>query len=289
MSTLVIHPGAPKTATSTLQQNLRTHRKALQEQGVGVILPEDIRGTEYLGAYLAAYRGGGSAGMSAKSRAFFDPFRRFDTIVCSEETFCHDFMPSRKFGFGGIDRAEASATLLAMTGIETVEIVLTIRPQTDLLASTYSHFVHRHREARTFEDWLGADVDFERLLWLPAVSAFRQVFGAEAVRVLNFDPSSENGMEGFLAAVLAALRVSLSDIEARSDTVFNPSPSARAIDLCRVMNGHIAHNRRSELVNTTIVEQFPVAEFGRFRPDWRPSPELTAHFKADHEAALGFA
>lgn len=286
MTTLVIHPGSPKTATSTLQHILRAHRAALVQQNIGLILPEDIRGKGYLGRYLAVYRGRPVLDIREATEAFFAPYLRFDTVVCSEETFCHDFMPSRKFATGGIDRAEIAAELLAMTGFDRVEVVLTIRPQVGLLASTYSHFVHRQREARSFEEWLNAEVDLERLLWRPVIAAFRNQFGTDAVRVLSLEMARLGGMDAFLLAVLGAMRIGHLGLSVSSDTVHNPSPSARAVELCCVMNSHIANVERSEKVNTVIVEQFPVEEFGRFKPDWSPPAKLAERYAADHEAAL---
>lgn len=289
MSTLILHPGSPKTATSTLQHVLRQQRKRLARSGIGLILPEDLRGKGYLGKYLGAYRGGVVSDLREASIEFFAPYRdQYAKVICSEETFCHDFMPSKKFGQGGIDRAEVTAELLSMTGFENMEIVLTLRPQADLLTSTYTHFVHRHRETRLFGEWLKAEVDLDRMLWQPAVAAFRQKFGVEAVKTLSLDMARSVGMDAFLQAVLTAMIGTPTKLSELGDTVHNPSPSQRAVELCRVMNAEIRSPLKSEKVNSFIVDQFPVAEFGKFKPSWKPSESVVAQFSADYAAALAY-
>lgn len=287
MTTLILHPGAPKTATSTLQHILRSNRARLSRAGVGLILPEDIRGKEYLGHYLAAYRGQMIPNMAEITAEFFAPFlQRHDLVICTEETFCHDQMPSRKFGMGGIDRSETAAELLSLSGADNTEVVLTIRPQFDLLTSTYTHFVHRHREARLFDAWMQEEVDPKRLLWTPAVEAFRARFGVEAVRVLSLEIAREQGMEGYLRATLQSFGLGDLDLSMATDKVHNPSPSQRAVHLCRVMNQEIVNPRRSEVVNSFLVDQYPVAEFGKFRPQWQAPAWMVKLWADDHAAAL---
>lgn len=288
MTTLILHPGSPKTATSTLQQILRGNRHRLAAEGIGLILPEDLRGTPFLGRFLSAYRGADIPDVDQHCAAFFKPFfARHDYIICSEETFCHDFMPSHKFAQGGIDRADISADLLSRTGAAHTRVVLSIRPQVDFLISTYTHFVHRHRETNDFATWLIKQVDLPHLLWDPAVQAFRNRFGAEAVHVVSLSMTRQVGMIGYLQAMMDAFGIGHLNLEMPTDRVHNPSPSQRAVHLCRVMNREIANQRRSEIINSTLVETFPVSEFGKFTPpEWTLPDDLAALYAADHAAAL---
>jgi len=288
MTTLILHPGSPKTATSTLQQILRGNRAHLAAEGVGLILPEDLRGKPFLGRFLSAYRGTEIPDMDQHCAAFFKPFlARHDYVICSEETFCHDFMPSRKFAQGGIDRADIAAALLSRTGAARTRVVLSIRPQVDFLISTYTHFVHRHRESNDFATWLTKQVDLPRLLWEPAVQAFRNHFGAEAVHVVSLAMTRQVGMVGYLQTMMDAFGIGHLNLEMRTDRVHNPSPSLRAVHLCRVMNREIANQRRSEIINSALVETFPVSEFGKFTPpEWSLSDDLVKLYEADHATAL---
>lgn len=292
MTTIVFHPGSPKTATSTLQHVLAQNRAALGRRGIGVILPQDIRGNPYLGKYLAVYRGKALPDMRAASEAFFRPWRKYQLVICSEETFCHDFMPSRKFGLGGIDRADVAAELLSMSGFDQTEIVLTIRTQRDLLISTYSHFIHRHREFRRFPEWLQHEVDLERMFWMPAIRAFRDRFGASAVRVVSMAGTDkrvtgEGGISGYLGAVLAALRIDARGLNLSADQVHNPSPSGRAAALCRVINQRIPEVELAEKVNSFLISTFPVAEYGKLLPRMSLPPGMAKRFNKDHAEALG--
>lgn len=289
MSKLILHPGAPKTATSTLQHLLRVNRTLLSGAGIGLILPEDMRGHPWLGAYLAAYRGETISGMDARTAEFFRPFmERHDHVICTEETLCHDFMPSRKFASGGIDGAERAAALLAAAGASRQQVVLSIRPQADFLTSTYTHFVHRHRETRDFADWFAAEVDADALLWQPAIQAFRDRFGADAVRVVSLALTRQGGMKAYLQAMLDAFGIGHLGLDLDAGRVHNPSPSQRAVHLCRIMNQEIAHPKRSETINSALVETFPVAEFGKFTPEGWTLPEgLARTYAEDHAAAAG--
>lgn len=288
MAKLVLHPGAPKTATSTLQQVLRSNRDQLSAAGVGLILPEDLRGKPYLGQFLAAYRDQDVPDVQQRCAEFFAPFlARYDHVICSEETFCHDFMPSRTFGRGGIDRAETAAELLSQTGAAETRVVLSIRPQVDFLISTYTHFVHRHRETNDFGAWLRAQVDLPRLLWQPAVRAFQDRFGVGAVQVVSLAMTREVGMTGYLQAMMDAFDIGHLRLELQADKTHNPSPSQRAVHLCRIMNREIANNKKSETINSALVETFPVSEFGKFVPlNWSLPGDLAELYAADYAAAL---
>lgn len=288
MSKLIFHPGSPKTATSTLQALLKQKRGMIEASGIGIILPEDMRGARFMASFLTLYRGGSDAHREQDIRDFFEPYlNRFQTVICTEETFCHDFMPSRKFGSGGIDRAQRTAEILAMAGAEQTKIVMSIRPQRDLLTSTYTHFVHRHREERDFADWLKAEVDLDRLLWNPAMNAFRAEFGRENVVGVSLAVTKEIGMDGFIGMMLDALELGHLRLPVSVQQVHNPSPSDRAVDLCRLMNREVINPRKSETINTHIVDTFPVSEFGKFvAKDLQLNDDLVERYAADHDAAL---
>lgn len=287
MTTLVVHPGSPKTATSTLQHILRSNRALLAERGIGLVLPEDLRSRSYFRSYFAVYRGISTQDLSEATAELFAPYAgKFDKVICTEETFCHDFMPSRTVNLGGIDGAAIAADVLSKTGFESTEIVLTIRPQADLLTSSYTHSVHRRQESRPFKDWLDAEVDLDRVLWQPAVQAFRNRFGDDRVKVISMDMARETSMVGYLQTVLRAMTGDEIDLPVTEEKVHNPSPSARAVQLCRVMNEHIVHKKKSGAVNTCLVAQFPAAEFGKFASGWAPPQALVDSFHEDHRAAL---
>lgn len=286
MSTLILHPGSPKTATTTLQHILRENRQALERKGIGLVLPEDIRGKPFLGAYMAAYRGKHVPKFPKITADFFAPYlARFRTVICSEETFCHDFMPSRRFGEGGIDRAAITAKLLSHAGADNTRVVLTIRPQMAFLISTYTHFVHRQGECGSFPEWFDAEVRAPNVRWTPAVEAFRNQFGSEAVRVVSMGQYGR--IEDFLRAVLDAMDLEDVPVALPHDDQMNQSPSARAVQMCRKINSVILDKAMSEKLNTSIVAEYPVKDFGKFAPNaWVRPIGLEDQFSADHQLAI---
>lgn len=286
MSTLILHPGAPKTATTTLQHILRESRQTLQADGIGLILPEDVRGTPFLAAYMAAYRGKYLPQMPRLTAEFFAPYlSRFKTVICSEETFCHDFMPSYRYGSGGIDKAHFTAAILSRSGAERTRVVLTIRPQMDFLVSTYTHFVHRQGETRSFPDWIEAEVRLPKVRWAPAVAAFRNRFGDDAVDVVSM--AQHDRIEGFLSAVLDRFGVGKLPITMPPKEQMNPSPSVDAVQKCRAVNRIILSKELSESVNCKLVEDYPAEQHGKFYPHlWVKPMGLEHDFLRDHEAAL---
>lgn len=288
MKRLIVHPGSPKTATSTLQNILRVNRNVLRKQKVGLILPDDIRGKGFFVTYMKAYREGKAADVRGAWDKVLEPFvKEFDTILISEETLCLDFMPSRIHAQGGIDRSERAAELIAQSGFASHDIVMTIRPQLDFLTSTYTHFVHRQQERRPFEEWLAAEVALDKVNWVPAVRAFRQTFGSDHVRVVSMARTKAGGIQSYLEEVLGALGLNVGSLTFPKDEVRNPSASARAVDLCRIMNAEIRNPEKSRKVNSFLIKTFPVSEFGRFSPTWTPPAELAQGWDRDHEAALG--
>ncbi|MCL6285254.1 hypothetical protein M3P21_17130 [Ruegeria sp. 2012CJ41-6] len=277
MTRLIIHPGSPKTATSTIQHILSSNREALSRAGIGLILPQDFRGSQYFGEYMKMYRAGSVSGFEQATADFFGPyFKKYKTVVCSSETFCHDFMPSRKYGFGGIDRSEISAEVLTYTGAASTKIILTVRPQRDFLISTYTHFVHRQKEFRTYQDWLEAEVDLPRVLWSPVVKSFRDRFNEVEVVPMRGD---------YLNTVLSTLTPRKLKLSIDTD-VQNPSLSGRAIQLARIMNKEIQRQDKAERVNNAILHNFPVSEFGKFKPAMELPAEITQLHDEDLAAAI---
>lgn len=219
---------------------------------------------------------------------FFGPsLSKYSVVICSEETFCHDHMPSRKFGMGGIDRSDISADILSRSGAAETQVVLSIRPQMDFLISTYTHFVHRHRESRDFKSWVEAEVDLPSLLWKPAVAEFQKKFGKHSVKTVSLSITGAGGISGYIKQMLISFGVNYPNLNLAIDTVHNPSPSRRAVELCRILNREIINSKRSEAVNSMIVDTFPVSEFGKFSASpWCLPAEIQKLYEQDHAEAF---
>jgi len=123
---------------------------------------------------------------------------------------------------------------------------------------------------------LEAEVDLPRVLWQPAVRSFRDRF--DEVRVISLtDGHVRSVMDAF---GLGQLKLSL-EIDLK-----NPSLSGRAVRLARIMNKEIRNKARSERLNNAILLNFPVSQFGKFKPRTELPAEIQRLYDADLAAAM---
>lgn len=269
MVTLVIHPGSPKTATTCIQSALDKNRSAIEalRERTRVLTINDFRGHPILKNFMGYYR---DPTQSLDTKVINDFFHKmndqYDKIIISEETFCHDFMPSKKFANGGIDRIEKTIGFINAIPIEKKKIVLTIKKQTSLLVSTYTHLIHRHRETRSFSNWIENEIDYENLSWLKAVEQFDESFGHENVVVVPLEISKLQGISGYVNAVFNGFDLDSTSLDTKIVGFRNPSPSRRAVELILKMNKEINRRDKAVKVNNALIKTFPVAEFGKFNP-----------------------
>ena len=286
MPKLLVHPGSPKTATSAIQYVLSKNCAYLNRNGINVLNIDAFRNSELLVDFMNFYRNDCATVSRDRILAFFEPHRDCDYLLVSEETFCHDFMPSKKFGHGGIDRAARSAEYLSLWPFDDIHVVLTIRNQRSLLLSTYTHFVHRNREHRTFETWLQSEIDVNRLSWLDAIDAFFKVFGRDAVTVLPYEICSSQGIDTYVSEFFGAFDIedkNLAQLDCTVSDVKNPSPSNKAVKLSRLLNPHIVQPGRSQAVNTYLLNMFTSTEFGKFMPANQDLLQLPDHIQQQNE------
>jgi hypothetical protein len=251
------------------------------------MLPADLRGHPILGEYLHRYRADDEKPMSRKMvEDYFGQFEGYESIFISEETFCHDFMPSKRMATGGINRASRAAALLRSLPFDDIRIILTIRSHLSLLISTYTHYVHRHREHREFSDWLASEVAVGEVSWQPAIDSFVEKFDIENVSVLPFETVKQSGISGYAAEFLRMAGIDPSFLNLSVTEVQNPSPSMRAIELCRVINWNVKNPIKSEKVNNLLVKEFPVSEFGKFQPAQEILDRISATLSEDYDEVV---
>jgi hypothetical protein len=231
MRRAIVHIGTPRTATTTLQRVLFTHRAALAERG---ILYPDITPPGATDIHLSHQHLGEALGgrRPARERRHLlddldDQLRRTacDTVLLSYEGLCK--MPPTM----GVPAQLAA--LFARHGL-TMQTLLTVKPQAEYLNSTYTWRMQFLREARPFAAFLNnqiglADGDFARLLapWQRASA------GGVAVAPLR-DPRSA---EPLVARVFAALDLGarVAPLLGADDAalVENRSPGPLAVEICR--------------------------------------------------------
>jgi hypothetical protein len=145
-----LHIGEPKTGTTFIQQVLWSNRAELAAQGV--VLPghhpqdhfrasQDLRGIEKLASDPAGSWTGEWAILASQAQ---QPGK---TAVISHELF------------SAADPEQAAAAVRSLQPAE-VHVVLTVRDMATLLPAEWQETV-KHRNSRSWEDWLGDVIDRE--------------------------------------------------------------------------------------------------------------------------------
>lgn len=283
MPRLIIHPGAPKTGTSTLQRFLHAHREALLRRGVAVYTPANFRRAPMMRACRSATRGG-----PPLSRAALDAFAAetadADIVLVSEEGFCSGFLLGGEPEPSGLERAGMSAEVIGSLPFDDIRVILTIRQQRGFLVSSYTHRVKLHREARGFSRWLDEAVDAERLSWSGVASAFEARLGAGRVALLPFEIVKAESAVSYVRAFFAAAGLSLDDLDLGEVRAANVSASHLAVSASRVFN-RLSRRKtgRSEL-NAWLTRRFPSDRHGGFRPSDPRLDEIANAYAAENDA-----
>ncbi|MEM7524944.1 MAG: hypothetical protein AAF360_14555 [Pseudomonadota bacterium] len=282
MSRLIVHPGAPKTGTSTIQAFLECREDALRAQGIGLLTPRDLRRSEFMRSYRQVFAG--APGASLATGDLKDRTGGAATTIMSEEGLCAHFLPGRGGPPSGIDHGRRSADLIADLPFDDVRVVLTVRNQADLLRSAYLHHVKLIGERRPFARWLREAVDPSRLSWRRPVSAFRRRFGRARLSVVPFEIVKAGGSEAYLAAVLKAMDVEIA-ATGPAVSIRNRSPSGAGLAASRIVNAALGRGPSARWLNKKIVQLSPVNAGGARRLNDPLLTEISARY-ADENAAL---
>jgi hypothetical protein len=152
-SRVVLHIGEPKTGTTFLQQVMWTNRAELAAHGV--VLPghhgqdhfrasQDLRGIQKLASDPA---GSWTGEWEILARQAAQAAQAGKTAVISHELF------------SAADAEQAGRAVASLRPAE-VHVVITVRDMATLLPAEWQETV-KHRNARSWEDWLGDVIDTE--------------------------------------------------------------------------------------------------------------------------------
>lgn len=234
---IILHPGAPKTGTTSLQHFFYDHEAALRN--AGTVVPKRLfrKGdVDALHTDILAMMGGNDYAQAlAAARARLDAvFARpgVHTVLISNEDLLGTPIAPRARGFFPVAAKRVARLGQLFEGME-VEVRYFVRDYAGFLAGCYVQNLRRGR-SETLESYL-AGLDFSELDWGYPVGLLRDAFGNERVAVFEH-AALESRPAATVHAAFGALTGSLPDFPAQ---VYhrNRSVSARSAGTMRRMNG----------------------------------------------------
>ena len=185
---IYIHIGAPKTATTLLQDALNKNRFSLQSMGYDVLLPGQIRESAFFDYIYAKHTEQITAvTLDEAKKDFTEQLNQCQNnrVIISEEGFTQHLMPSNltNRGFAGIRQC-----LTAIKAIvpENTSIVLSIRNQVEFIESTYKHKIKWKFCSLSFEDYLYKHIDILNISWANVIKILEEFF-PNKVKVIPFE------------------------------------------------------------------------------------------------------
>lgn len=216
---LVLHVGAPKTATSSIQSCLASARDQLAEHGILYPGPD----VNHVSQFLAPMNFPGPKYMEQEAPALWHRLKSEvdahpGTVVLSSEIVCSADVSLGK-------------RLLAELAVPDTEVVLTLRSLDHQLPSTWQEYV-KAGDTITFDDWLSsvfggppnADTDY---FWIAGnmaemVERWLDIAGVGNLTVIVVDPNDRTrifrNFEGILALPDGFLQPQPEDLTNRSMT-----------------------------------------------------------------------
>lgn len=232
---IFLHFGAHKSASTTIQRNLRQNKNVLREE-YGIYFfeyPDIARGNfyKYFNSRVYLEEGKAAVGdtLEALRRSFATVMRRCPddaTVVISAEGFLSH---SGLHKYGGIypHAPRMLEALAAATAPYDVRVILVTRRQDTFIESCYLQQVKEGRYP-TFEEFYG-EIDRDRLAWLPIAEAAERHFGRDKMLVTPFEEIIQ-GTEPFLRSILGFItNQEITGLKIRK--IANPSISQLGVDL----------------------------------------------------------
>lgn len=282
---LLVHIGAPKTATTSLQAWLRGNRERLERRGIAVFLPRQVRQKSYLGPFTRYLRGKSD---DPGARAFLALFGETDSdaVIVSEEALTNDFIPGFNDSVLGFEMIDRTIAFLQALEIEDLRILLTVRRQDTFLKSAYSHRVRRAGITLGFDAWLDQEVKIAHMSWLTVVDKLDAAFGADKVTVVPFEMlKTQSDKDFYLRTVGTAMDRDFERHEAPKKVNENSALAVEVFEIAAILNALPITNeaqidRRRKLLNE--INAFVLDNGGqRFEVDLT---EVTAQCRALYAA-----
>ena len=282
MQRLIIHPGSPKTGTSSIQAFLNANREALAREGFALMTPHDLRRTPFMAEVRNAvhWRGvkkfdhGAFAGPDAGDA---------HTLVISEEGFCAAFLPGAQDFPKGVAGADRSAAIIAGLPFEEKRVVWTVRGQAGLVRSAYIHKVKLHRETRTFEKWLARSVDADALSWTAAADIFENA-GVGVSAAVPFELLKAEELPAYLLAFSEAAGLPTDALDFSSARADNLSANPLAVSVMRRLNHIPLSVNRSKRRNARIARKLKKYKGGDVVRDPAALEAISVRYREENRA-----
>ena len=266
---LWIHIGTHKTGTTSIEAFLKTNRKALAHQGIGLLsFPRDARHAlrkHAEGNETAAKRLANTLEhlITKQSRACTS---QLNTYILSWEGFCGNAIK-------GYNDAPLMANILNVASKYSnlnPYIILYIRPQEEFISSYYSQTV-KEGKTKSIQEFLH-DLPSDSFNWLKLTEAFERQFGADQVVVERYCrelfPGKNEILKNFcthLSINTRGLTFPLSSINSAK----NAGWSKPMIEIARRLNAQVSKDEQQTMkeIFNKITPQIAKNDYAYFAAD----------------------
>lgn len=267
--TLWIHIGTHKTGTTSIEAFLKTNRKTLADQGIGLLsFPRDARrrlreqteSNETSGKILTHTL---QHLITKQSRS---GTRQPKTYILSWEGFCGN---ARKGYCDAPLMAEILSSATKFFDFNT-HIMVYIRPQEEFISSYYSQTV-KDGETKSIQEFLHS-LPSESFNWLKLTEAFERKFGAEQVVVERYCRELFPGKNEILNNFCAHLSVNTNDLIFPSNSINsakNAGWTKSMVEIARRLNAQISRDEQQTMkeIFNKITPQIPKNDDAYFDAD----------------------
>lgn len=248
-----IHVGAHKTGTSLVQRHLERFPETYADHGVEFLTRDEmsrlvtwgealVERPDLLRERLAAFQANPSA------RALFGSY---------ENLLGGPFLPGVP---GFYPRARRNLAALAeICGDAPTKVFLSIRRPSEFVESWYLQTVHMG-SSQTLEEWL-AGVDLTSISWRPIVTAMIELFGPDAVEVVDFELVQE-GQGAYLGRFLRVLDPEFDDTH-DPPTPYNRSVSGKGLRMALGANPHLRDAEERRALRKFLQRNFSNVDYPR--------------------------
>jgi hypothetical protein len=275
MREIYFHIGAHKSASTTIQDNLRLNKGLLFESvDLIAVVASDYPRSDFFRFFLELSSGAIDVNDSHGFQSALDRARvSFDEIISSLSPGAPIFFSYE--GFMGYCRLHEYKTLyphsryafMAIKAIAvnySVKILFVVRRQSSYIESCYMQQIKVGR-VLDFNTYF-ASLNLSGFSWLRIANEASEIFGSENIKILPFELISYKGVFEFICEIIYFLvgkDVSALPFELADKA--NESLSGKGLELCLAAYPLLDDVRDRKKLREFIAKQFPVGKYGKPR------------------------